>query len=333
MAEALLGIDLGGTLVKSALVSRDKRILSKDKRPTRAHEGLDTVIDVMVESAEAVLASAGHTREDVLAACVGAPGPGDPHTGVVFSPSNLPGWKDVPLAELMTERLGLPCFVDNDANLACYGEFWLGAGQGTQSMCLLTLGTGVGGGIIVFGRLLRGIDGTAAEIGHMIVQRDGRQCGCGARGCLEAYASVTGMVQTAVEGMESGRKTVLSDRCAGNPDMLTGEMISDVAAAGDEFAIWVIQETGAWLGVGIAGLINLFNPEKVVLAGGMINAGPVLLDAIRKRALHDAFDVPANRVEIVTTALQGDSGVLGAAGVALERLEEERSNPPNNQQP
>ncbi len=321
MAEALLGIDLGGTLVKTALVSRDKKVLGKDVRPTHAHEGLEAVLDVIVASVEAVFASAGHTREDVLAACVGAPGPSNPHTGVVFSPPNLPGWKDVPLAQLMTERLGLRCFVDNDANLACYGEFWLGAGQGTQNMCLLTLGTGVGGGIIVFGRLLRGIDGTAAEIGHMTVQRDGRPCGCGAHGCLEAYGSVTGMLQTAVEGMESGRKTVLSDRCAGNPDVLTGEMISEVAAAGDEFATWVLQETGAWLGVGISSLINLFNPEKIVLAGGMVNAGPVLLDAIRIRALHDAFDVPANRVEIVTAALAEDSGVLGAAGVALERLE------------
>ena len=120
---------------------------------------------------------------------------------------------------------------------------------------------------------------------------------------------------------KAGRKTVLSDRCAGNPDLLTGEMISEVAAGGDEFATWVLQETGAWLGVGISSLINLFNPEKVVLTGGMINAGPVLLDAIRARALHDAFDVPANRVEIVTAALGEDSGVLGAAGVALERLE------------
>ncbi len=322
MAEVLLGIDLGGTLVKSALVSRDKKILSKDTRPTHAHEGLDAVLDVMVESAETVLEKSGHTRKDILAACVGSPGPGNPRTGVIFSAANLPGWKDVPLAKLMTERLGLPCFVENDANLACYGEYWLGAGQGTQNMCLLTLGTGVGGGIIISGQLLRGIDGTAAEIGHMIVERDGRQCGCGARGCLEAYGSVTGMLRTAAEGMADGRKTILTDRCAGDPDVLTGEMISEVAAAGDEFATWVLQETGAWLGVGIAGLINLFNPEKIVLAGGMINAGPVLLNAIRMRAHHDAFDVPANRAEIVTAALEGDSGVLGAAGVALERIEE-----------
>lgn len=321
MADVVLGIDLGGTQVKTALVSRSKELLSKDSRPTHAAEGLDAVLDVLADSADAAIAGAGRSRDDLMAVCVGAPGPGNPHTGVVFSPPNLPGWKDVPLAELMTERLGVPCFIDNDANVACYGEFWMGAGQGVQSMCLLTLGTGVGGGIVVFGKLLRGIDGTAAEIGHMIVQRDGRPCGCGARGCLEAYGSVPGMVQTAVEGIESGRKTVLMDRCGGNPETLTGEMISDVAAAGDEFAIGVIQETGAWLGVGISGLINLFNPEKVVLAGGMTNAGPVLIDAIRIRALHDAFDVPANRVEIVPAALGEDAGVLGAAGIALDRLD------------
>ncbi|HEO71762.1 MAG TPA: ROK family protein, partial [Candidatus Hydrogenedentes bacterium] len=205
-------------------------------------------------------------------------------------------------------------------NVACYGEYWLGAGQGVDSMVLLTLGTGVGGGIVLFGELLRGIDGTAAEIGHLKVQRDGRPCGCGSRGCLEAYASVTGMVRTAIEGIGGGRKTRLRDMCGGDTERITGEMISDAVAEGDSFARWVMEETATWLGLGIASLVNLLNPEKVVLCGGMIAAGDALFDPVRKTVLENAFEVPAKRAEIVAAGLGADSGVLGAAGCALARL-------------
>jgi len=318
----VLGVDLGGTNVRTAAVGRDKRVLGKDVRPTRAEGGPEAVVDVMVESIEAVLANAGLSRADVLAAGVGAPGPMNWQTGVVFSPPNLPGWKNVPLAQIMTDRLGFPCYVENDANVACYGEYWLGAGQSVDNMCLLTLGTGVGGGIVVFGQLLRGIDGTAAEIGHLKVQRDGRLCGCGSKGCLEAYGSVTGMVRTAVEGIESGKKTVLTQMCGNDLAKLTGKMISDAVEKGDAFAQWVMQETGVWLGLGIASLVNLLNPEKVVLCGGMIAAGDALFDPIRKTVKENAFEVPANRAQIVPAGLGADSGVLGAAGCALSRHEQ-----------
>ena len=214
--------------------------------------------------------------------------------------------------------------VDNDANVACYGEYWLGAGQGVDSMVLLTLGTGVGGGIVVFGQLLRGVDGTAAEIGHLKVQRDGRRCGCGSDGCLEAYGSVTGMVRTAVEGIEAGRSTVLTSMCGGDLKQLTGKMISDGIAQGDEFCKWVMAETGTWLGLGVASLINLLNPEKVVLCGGMIAAGDVLFDPIKKTAKANCFEVPGNRAQIVAAGLGADSGVIGSAGCALARYEDAR---------
>ena len=319
MADAYLGIDLGGTLVKTAVVSGDGRILGRDTRDTPAEGGPDPVADALAESARASLKAAG---VKAAAAGIGAPGPMDWRSGIVFSPPNLHGWHNVPLAKLMESRLELPCFVDNDANLACLGEFTAGAGRGVECMCLLTLGTGVGGGIIVFGKLLRGIDGTAAEIGHMTLQRDGRECGCGARGCLEAYASVTGLVRTAREAIETGGKTSLTVACGGDLHKLTGRMISDDAHKGDALARAAIEETGDWLGVGIASLINLLNPEKVVLGGGMIAAGDLLFDAIRKRAKSDAFEVPAKRAQIVPAELGEDAGVLGAAVAARERLGE-----------
>jgi len=319
-----VGVDLGGTNVRTAVVSRDKKILGKDARSTRAEEGPVAVMDCMADSVQAALRSAGASSKDVLAAGFGAPGPMNWQTGVVYSPPNLPGWKNVHLADEMAKRLGFPCYVDNDANVACYGEYWLGAGQGAENMCLLTLGTGVGGGIVVFGQLLRGIDGTAAEIGHLKVMRGGRKCGCGATGCLEAYGSVTGMVRTAIEGIEGGRKTVLTEMCGGDLKKIDGKMISDGIARGDEFSKWVMHETAVWLGLGIASLINLLNPEKVVLCGGMIAAGDVLFDPIRKTAKEMSFEVPGNRAQIIPAGLGADSGVIGAAGCALGRYEQSR---------
>ena len=321
MSDVLVGVDLGGTNVKTAAVSRDGRVLGKDARPTPADQGLYAVLDTIAEAVRVVLREAGMGPGEVLAAGIGAPGPMNWRTGVVFSPPNLPGWKDVPLADLLRERLGAPCFVDNDANVACYGEFWLGAGRDVDDMILLTLGTGVGGGIVTMGQLLRGPDGTAGEIGHLCVRRNGRQCNCGAKGCLETYASVTGMVRTAQKGIQEGHETILTSMCGGDLTRLSGKMISEAAIAGDGFAAWVMQETGVWLGTAIGSLINLLNPEKVVLAGGMIGAGDILFQPIRETARAQAFEVPGKRAEIVPATLDPDSGVIGAAGCALERIE------------
>lgn len=320
MSKAVLGIDLGGTAIKTALVSEDKAILAQESRPTEAEQGLEVVLKNMLASAEAVIATSGIDREDILAAGIGAPGPLNGQEGIVYSPPNLPGWENVPLAKLMSDGLGIPCFLENDANAACYGEFWMGAGQGCENMCVLTLGTGVGGGIVTHGKLLRGIDGTAGEIGHLKVSRNGRSCGCGATGCLETYGSVTGMVLTAREGLESGVVSTLTEACDLDLSALTGKMISEAAEAGDAFAQQVIQETATWLGVGISSLINLFNPEKIILCGGMTDAGESLLQPIREVATSRAFPVPAARVEIIPGALGNDSGVLGCAGIALERV-------------
>jgi glucokinase len=274
----------------------------------------------MAQGVDAALQTAGLGRDNVAAVGMGVPGPMDWRTGVLYQPPNLPGWHNVPVADHMRERLDLPVYVDNDANVAAYGEYWSGAGQGVESMVLLTLGTGLGGGVVLMGKLLRGIDGTAAEIGHLCVQRDGRQCNCGARGCLEAYASVTGMLRTTVEGIEAGRETLLTDLCDNDLEKLTGEMVSDAVAEGDEFAAWVMHETAVWLGTGIASLVNLLNPEKVVLAGGMIAAGDVLFNPVREAVETQSFEVPYRRVRIVPAGHGGDAGVIGAAGCALDRL-------------
>jgi glucokinase len=260
--------------------------------------------------------------ESVLAAGFGAPGPMNWQTGIVYSPPNLPGWKNVPLAAEMTKRMGMPCYVDNDANVACYGEYWLGAGQGAESVVVFTLGTGVGGGVVVFGRLLRGIDGTAAELGHLKVMRDGRMCGCGSKGCLEAYASVTGMVRTATENWAQA-DTVLKTMTGDDPEKLDGKIIYEAAAAGDPYAAWVFDETATWIGLGAASMVNMLNPERIILCGGMIAAGDMLFGKVREVVKANAFEVPVKRCEILPAGLGGDSGVIGCAGCALARWQED----------
>ncbi|MCC6794307.1 MAG: ROK family glucokinase [Candidatus Hydrogenedentes bacterium] len=323
MKLVVAGIDLGGTNVKTAIVGRNGALIAKDSRPTEAEDGLETVLDNMSASLEAAMEEAKADPSDLVAIGIGAPGPMNWRTGVVYSPPNLPGWDNVPLADLMRERHGAPTYVDNDANVACWGEFWSGAGREVDSMVCLTLGTGVGGGIVVHGRLLRGPDGTAGEIGHLCVARDGRQCNCGSKGCLEQYASVTGMVRTALEGIEHGQRTILTDMCGGDVERIDGKMISDAHARGDEFAGWVIKETGIWLGTAVGSLINLLNPEMVVFCGGMIAAGETLFAPIRETAKVQSFEVPYKRTVIVPAGLGADSGVIGAAGCALQRYEEE----------
>ncbi len=321
MSKVVIGMDLGGTNIKTALVSTEKKVIAKDSRPSNAEKGPEGVMDAMESAVTDLLQESKVSRSNVIACGIGAPGPMNWQTGVVYSPPNLLGWENVPLAQLMHQRLNIPCYVDNDANVACYGEYWLGAGQGTESMSVLTLGTGVGGGMVVFGQLMRGIDGTAAELGHIKVQRDGRMCGCGCKGCLEAYASVSGMIRTAVDAIGDYPDSSLYKKYNDKLDELTGKAISDAAKKGDAFAKWVFEETATWLGLGIASLINLQNPERIVLCGGMIDAGDVLFEPVIRIAKANAFSVPAKRCEIVPAGLGSDSGVIGAAGCALSRFE------------
>lgn len=322
MSNVIIGVDLGGTNVKAAIVTEDKQVVAKDSRPTHASDGPVAIMDLMAECIRDLLRANGIEMRQVLAAGFGAPGPMNWQTGIVYEPPNLPGWKNVALADEMHKRIGVPCYVDNDANVACYGEYWLGAGQGADSIVVFTLGTGVGGGIVVFGQLLRGIDGTAAELGHITVMRNGRRCGCGALGCLEAYASVTGMVRTARENWDTA-DTTLKSMCDNNPDALTGRIIYEAASSGDAYAKQVFDETATWLGIGAASMVNALNPERIVLCGGMIAAGDMLFDTVRATVAANAFEVPAKRCQILPAGLGGDSGVLGCAGCALARYREE----------
>lgn len=312
MARLLLGIDLGGTDCKYGLVDETGKVLKKAKHPTEAHLGPEMAMSRVAAHAREMMRG-----EQVFAAGMGIPGPMSSRLGVVFEAPNLPGWLDVPVRDMLSAELGMPVTVHNDANAAAYGEFWSGAGRDTSTMVMFTLGTGVGGGIILDGRLYTGPDDTAGEIGHMSIDSAGRQCNCGSRGCVEAYASATAIDRIVREGIAAGAKTTV--RLPDDPAATLGaKAVADAANAGDAFALGVWDGVGVALGVATANIVNIFNPDMVVFGGAMAGAGDLLFGPIRRLVRERAFDKPAGRARIEPAGLGADAGIVGAAGLALK---------------
>jgi glucokinase len=263
-----------------------------------------------------VLQRAGVEVGDIGAVGVGAPGPSDPVAGVVFEPPNLAGWQDVPLAEMLAGRLGISTYVENDANAAALGERWAGAGHGLDDIIYITVSTGIGGGLILGGRLYHGVSGTAGEIGHMVIVPGGPPCPCGRRGCLEAVASGTAIAREARALVESGRATALS---LVPRESLTAAEVARAAREGDAASREIFARAAAYVGTGVTNLVNLLNPAMVIIGGGVAKAGDLLLAPVRRIVLDEAFERPAAAVQIVPAALGDASGAIGAAAVAIER--------------
>jgi glucokinase len=217
---------------------------------------------------------------------------------------------------MVSERFSKPCVLENDANAAAWGEKWAGAGREAGSLVMLTLGTGVGGGIVIDNKLWRGANNVAAEIGHMVIQTDGPQCNCGNRGCVEVYASATGMVRRFKELLKTGIPSLLKVS-----DEITAKMINDAALQGDKASLDVINETGRYLGIALVNIMHVLNPEMIVLAGGMIGSGELLMNPIRQVTTQRAFEASYKDTKIVFSQLGNDAGIIGAAGCLLKELE------------
>ncbi|MDH4163446.1 MAG: ROK family protein [Nitrospirota bacterium] len=314
MDRAVIGVDLGGTNLRSALLTEGGDILDRHKQATGVVEGHEKVIRRLIENIRIHLRNAERRGLKVMAVGVGAPGVIHADSGVVVKSPNFPDWNNLPLKQELEGVLGIPVFIENDANAAALGEQWRGAGKNVQSMIFLTLGTGVGGGIILQGRIWHGADGMAGEIGHMTIVPDGRQCGCGNQGCLEMYASSRGIIMNYQEACASDRTN------AGARDAATSEMIYQAAGSGEKHALHAVDEMGRFLGIGIANLINIFNPEMVVVGGGVKDAWSLFIDAVRREVGRRAFAYPAERTKIVPSVLGDDAGMVGAAAVAFSRV-------------
>jgi glucokinase len=315
----IIGVDIGGTNLCVGLVPWEGgEPLALRRLPTHAAGGGEAVVGRVVEmirsSMAEVLGSTGAPPEAVAGVGIGSPGPLDRSTGVVITTPNL-GWRNFPLRDLVTDRIQLPATLDNDANCATYGEWWLGAGQGVDTLVGMTLGTGIGGGIILNGEIFHGVSDAAGEIGHMTINFAGRRCKCGNYGCLEAYASGPNIAARAVEGIEAGAASLLVEMVEGELDALTAAHVSEAALAGDVYAHEVILETAKLLGVGVANIINALNPGAVVIAGGVTRAGDLLFEPIRAEVRRRAFRPAAEACRILAARLPETAGVIGAAGV------------------
>lgn len=312
----ILGVDLGGTnIVVGAMSADGKRKFGMHEIPTRAAMGADAVVERIVQMIERVaaetMAATGASRDALLGVGIGSPGPLDREQGIVIITPNL-GWRDFPLRDRVSEAVGLPATLDNDANCATLGEWWLGAAKGGRNVVGLTIGTGIGGGLILDGRLYHGASDVAGEIGHTTIDSTGRRCGCGNYGCLEAYASGPAIAERAREALAGGEPSAMPALVGGDLSRLTAALVYQAAREGDRLALEVVRETARLLGAGVANLLNIFNPDVVVLAGGVTQAGDALFEPMRAEVRRRAFKPAVDACRIVPGALQGKAGVIGA---------------------
>ena len=310
----VLGIDIGGTSFTIGSVAGDgSRVGVMANQPTLADGGADDVVGRIAALARQVMqqTAAQEPGSTCLGIGVGAPGPLDTARGIVHLTPNL-GWVNFPLRDRIESALDLPAALDNDANCALLGEWWMGAARGTRHALGITIGTGIGGGIIVDGRLYHGASDCAGEIGHASIDATGRRCKCGNDGCLEAYASGPAIARRAVEAIEAGAETGLPERVGGQLDAITAQTVYEAAHAGDELAREVVNDTARFLGAGLANLLNIFNPEVVVVCGGVTGAGDLLFLPLRREVARRAFKPAVAACRIVPGELEAP-GVHGAA--------------------
>jgi glucokinase len=311
----IVGVDLGGTNIVVGTVAADgSALLGRVSRPTPVERGPDAVVLAIVELIHESMAAARRAQPDLEVAGVGIGAPGPLHTrqGIVRLAPNL-GWRDMPLRDRVAAAVNLPAALDNDANCATLGEWWLGAARGTRIAVGITVGTGIGGGVIIDGALFHGAADVAGEVGHTTIDLNGRRCKCGNYGCLEAYASGPAIAARAVEGVRSGEPSRLADYVSGNLAAVTAQVVYQAAHEGDAFALEVVRETARFLGAGIANMVNILNPEVVVVCGGVTLAGEQLFEPLRREVTRRAFQPAVEVCRIVPGTLPGTAGVYGAA--------------------
>jgi glucokinase len=312
----IVGVDLGGTNIAAGAMPTDgTREIAMRMGQTRAEEGSAAVVERIVRMIEDVIeqtrAETGAERSDFLGVGIGSPGPLDRAKGVIIVTPNL-GWKNFPLRDEVASRVNLPASLDNDANCATLGEWWCGAAKGGRNVVGMTIGTGIGGGLILDGKLYHGSSDAAGEIGHTTIDSTGRRCKCGNYGCLEAYASGPAIAQRACELVKVDGDSTLVGMVGGDLSRITAQTVFEASKRGDPVAVEVVRDTAHFLGVGISNLINVFNPDIVVIAGGVTQAGDQLFDPMRAEVRRRAFKSAVEACRIVPGSLPLSAGVVGA---------------------
>lgn len=309
-----IGIDVGGTNVKIALVDKSGKIIYSNSVPTYAKMGYEYTVNNIKQAIKDLMKETNTTAKDIDGIGFDFPGQVDYKTGVVKLAPNIPGWINVPIAQMIEEEFHIPTRIDNDVRCAALGEMKFGAGQGCENFVCITVGTGIGSGLVVNGQLVRGASNAAGEIGHIKLQmKDGLICGCGDTGCLEAYASGPSIVAMAQDYIKGGKSTKFREMAAAEGGEITPYMVAKAAEAGDPVAKRIFEIVGEYIGIGLTSVINLLNPEKVIIGGGVAEAGDLLLNPIRKTIKERAMVVAGSAVEIVPAQLGNSAGVIGAS--------------------
>lgn len=322
----VLGFDLGGTKMLCGLVENGRTVTAHKKKKTKEVSKPEELVERMVSCVEGCLEEAGLDAKDVEALGVAAPGPINLKTGTLLNPPNL-GVKEFPLAKMLSKQLGIPVVLENDVNAGLYGEFVAGSAQGYKHVVGLFPGTGLGGGMILNGELYYGVSGAAGEIGHMTVQPGGRLCGCGNRGCLEAVASRGAMAREAAVLVGAGKSPTIAREAGMDISKMKSGVFADAVEAGEEAVIELVNNAAWWLGVGMANCVNIFNPEVIVVGGGLVEKlGKSYLKVAEAAMREHAMPTLSKNVRVVAAALADDAAVIGSAVVATRTLAAKAKN-------
>lgn len=312
MGKNRIGIDVGGTNVKIALVDEKGKIKYSNSVPTRAEMGYEYTVNNIKQAIYDLLKETKLEPKNIEGIGFGFPGQVDYKSGIVRLAPNIPGWVDVPIAKLIEDEFHIPTRVDNDVRCAALGELNFGAGKGCENLICITVGTGIGSGLIVNGKLVRGASNAAGEIGHIKLQmNDGPICGCGDTGCLEAFASGPSIVAMAEDYIRGGKSTKFREMANSNP--ITPYIVCEAAKAGDPVAKRIFTIMGEYIGIGMASVVNLLNPEKIIVGGGVADAGELLMTPLKETLKKRAMKIAGEAVEVVPAQLGNTAGVIGAS--------------------
>lgn len=307
-----IGIDLGGTNIKVGVVNEDYEIVSRSSVKTNLPRPAEGIVEGICEAVKIALDGAGIGLEDVTSIGIGTPGAASRSTGVVLYSNNL-GFDNVPLGKMLKEKLGKDIYVENDANAAAFGEYLAGGGKGYENVVVITLGTGVGGGIIIDGKIYTGFNFCGAELGHTVIEYNGRPCTCGRKGCFEAYSSATALIAATKKAMESDKNSKLWE-IAGSLDGVDGKTAFDGMRAGDETAKGVVNEYIEYLGCGLANMVNIFQPQVLLIGGGVCKEGDNLVLPLKEIIKREQYCIDENNSTLLDVCRLGnDAGIIGAA--------------------
>jgi len=310
----VLVVDLGGTKIITAIVSNQGSIIAREYCLTLADKGPQPVINRIFSTIDRLLDAEGTDISRLDSISIASAGVIDVSHGIITISPNLPGWNNIPLRDTVSKKYGVKTFLLNDASAAALGEYQFGAGKGIKNLIYLTVSTGIGGGIIVDGKLYSGVSGSAGEIGHMIIDVNGPECNCGSAGCLEVLASGTAVAREAIRRINNGEKSSLTEIMSGKIEDITAAEVEVAAARGDSLAQEIIQQAATYLGIGMVNLVNIFNPEMIIIGGGLAKMGERLLAPARKVVMERAFTLPAGEVSIVPAQLGDNAGIIGGGG-------------------